>query len=101
MQNEKDFRFPFLLFRFFVHYRHLYHPIQLILKDAIGFLNLAQWKTMRDEWGGVNLSLLNKAKDFLAIATIHTACFGWRGSKVLLLRFSSVFSSYLAKSHFF
>ena len=28
-------------------------------------------------------------------------CFGWRGSKVWLLQFSSVFSSYFAKSHFF
>lgn len=28
---------------------------------------------MSDEWSGVNLSGFNKAKDFLAIATIYTA----------------------------
>ena len=27
---------------------------------------------MRDEWRGVNLSLLNQAKHFLAIASVHT-----------------------------
>ena len=40
---------------------NLNHPIQFILKDAVGFLNLAQRKTMRDERSGINLTLLNQA----------------------------------------
>ena len=35
---------------------HPNHPIPFILKDAVGFLNLTQRKTMSDEWSGVNLS---------------------------------------------
>ena len=54
-----------------VCYRHLNHSIQLILKHAIGFFNLAQGVAVGDEWGGVNLSCFYKAKDFLAIASIH------------------------------
>ena len=50
---------------------HLNHPIKLILKDARRFLNLAQRNTMRDVRSGINLTLLNQAKHFLAIATVH------------------------------
>ena len=54
---------------------HLNHSIPFILKDAVGFLNLTQRKTMRDEWSGVNLSCFNKAKDFFTIASIHATRF--------------------------
>lgn len=55
------------------NYCHFNHTILLVLKNAISFINLTQWETMSDEWSGVNLSGFNKAKDFLAIATIYTA----------------------------
>ena len=51
---------------------HLNNSIQLILKDTIGFFYLTQWEAVRNEWSGVNLSLLNQAEDFLAIASVHT-----------------------------
>ena len=55
---------------FKLNYCHLNYSVQFVLKDAVGFLNLTQWKTVRDERSGVNLSRFNKAKDFLAIASI-------------------------------
>ena len=48
-----------------------YYAVFFVFEDAVGFLNLTQRKTMRDEWSGVNLSCFNKAKNFLAIASIH------------------------------
>ena len=53
---------------------HLNHPIQLVLEDVVGLLNLTQRETMRDERSSVNLSLLNQAKNFLAIASVDAAC---------------------------
>ena len=67
-----------------VCYRHLNHPIQFVLEYTIGFFNLAQGVATPDEWSSVYLALLNQAKEFLAIATVHTT--GLEG-EVLAIRF--------------
>ena len=56
-------------------YRHLNHPVQLVLENAISLFDFAQWETMRDKWSGVNLSFFNQAEDFFSIASIHTTGF--------------------------
>ena len=58
----------------FVINSNLYYAIFLILKDVIRFFYLAQWKTMGNERGCVNLAFCNKIKHFLAVASIHTSC---------------------------
>ena len=65
-------------------YRHFNHTIQFVFKNAVGFFDFTQWKTMCDEGSGVDLSLFNKAKYFRAIATIHAT--GFEG-KVLAIHF--------------
>jgi len=54
-------------------YPHLYHPIQFIFKDAVGFLNFAQWETVRDEGCGVYPALFNQAEHLFAVAAVHAA----------------------------
>ena len=43
---------------FLLNDSHLNHSIQLVLEDAVGFLNLTQRKAMRDERRGINPTLL-------------------------------------------
>ena len=69
------------------NYCNLNNSIQLVLKYAIGFFNLAQRETMRDERSSINLSLLNQSKNFLAITSIHAT--GLEG-EVLATRFAIV-----------
>lgn len=45
--------------RVFINNSHLNNSIQFVLENAVGFLYLAQWETVRDEWGGVYLALFN------------------------------------------
>ena len=52
--------------------RHLNHPIQFVLEDAVGFLDFAQREAVRDEGSGVDLADFNQTKHLLAVATIHT-----------------------------
>ena len=54
-------------------YRHLYHPILFIFKDAVGFLNFAQWETVRDEGCGVYPALFNQAEHLFAVAAVNAA----------------------------
>ena len=56
-------------------YRYLNNSIQFIFKDAVGFFNLTQRETMGNKWSGVNLAFLNKAENFLAIASIYATRF--------------------------
>ena len=57
-----------------VDYSHFDNSISLLLKDFIGFCYPLQWKTVRDERCGVNLSLLDELQDFRTVTPIHTSC---------------------------
>lgn len=61
-----------VLVRCFIRdYRNLYHTIQPVLEEAVGFLDFSQWETMGDERGGIDLSGLDQTEDFFAVATIN------------------------------
>ena len=51
-----------------------YYAVFFVFEDAVGFRNAAEGEAVGDEWGGVYLSLLNKAEHLLAVATIHATC---------------------------
>ena len=53
---------------------YLYHTVFLVFKDSVCFFYLAQWKTMGNERGCINLAFCNEFQHFLAVASIHTSC---------------------------
>ena len=52
---------------------YFYDSVFLVFEDSVRFFYSAEWETMGDEWGSVNLSLLYKMKHFFAVASVYTA----------------------------
>ena len=57
-----------------VDYSHFDNSISLLLKKFVGFSNLCQRETVRDERCGVNLTLLDELQDLFTVTAIHTSC---------------------------
>ena len=53
-------------------YSNLDYSVFLVFEYTVSFFNLAQRKTMGDEWGSVNLSLFDKSEHFFAVASVHS-----------------------------
>lgn len=46
-------------------------PVQPVLKDPVGFLDVLQLVAVGDQTGGVQLSFFNERKDLPAVAAVH------------------------------